>query len=154
MKLNEALIKKLNWISNEIKNLKTAHFKTATSIATKEMETNIAMSLKLTGTPSDYYREIVSTKRAIITLTTTDNSNMISAVYLKGVNPTNLNDRYLFVKRVAGASGKSIYSLWIYSLNQNDRATLEGGGSINLNYTLQAVGSSDYTISVSYKDLT
>lgn len=141
--------KKRNDLKREIRDLKTAHFKTATTINTMTASQSLSFSLMFI---SPY--EIASSQRAIITLTTADNTNMISGCYLTGLTPSNLNDRYPFVKRVSSPAGTAKYEVMIYSQNPNDWDTLSGGGSVNLGYTVQLVGSSKFTVSVAYRSIT
>lgn len=138
--------KKINNLKREIRNLKTAHFKTATTIKTMSSTTNITFSLYLDTNTNEIY----GSERAIITLTTTDNSEMISACYINELN-ANLDDRYLRVQRITSDPGTIKYEIIIISYNQNDYTILGGGGSVNLNYTLTLVGSSKFTSSISYR---
>lgn len=142
---------KINYFQREIRNLKTAHVKTATTIATLEKKAAVTLPLHLFGNAGQYW-EIISNKKAVFTLTSTDGTDMISALYVDGLTPQNFNDRYVFVRRRASTSGSVIYEMYAYSYNTNDFNTLAGGGSINLNYNITAVGSSDYTLSVVYED--
>jgi len=150
--LAETFSKKILWIKQELKNLKTAHVKTATTIATTASERTLTFALKLHDYGGGYY-EVFSAKRAVITLSTSDDTNMISAVYLKNVTPNNVDGRNIFVRRRAGGSHNAVYEIWIYSMNANDYNTLIGGGSVSLNYTIQMVGSSKFTSSVTWEDL-
>lgn len=142
---------KINYFQREIRNLKTAHAKTATTIATLKKTASVTLPLHLFGNAGQYW-EIISNKKAVFTLTSTDGTDMISALYVDGLTPQNFNDRYVFVRRRASTSGSVIYEMYAYSYNSDDFNTLAGGGSINLNYNITAVGSSDYTLSVAYED--
>ena len=151
MKIADVMWDKIKYIEKEIKNLKTARFKTASTISTTTQENSITLPLKLFGNPSTYY-EVISSKRAIVTLTTADNSNMISALYLKGITPSNLNDRYIFIHKLNSSAGQARFAVYVYSQNVNDFNTLAGGGSVNVSYNLQGVGSSRFTMSINYED--
>lgn len=142
---------KIKYFEREIHNLKTAHVKTSTTIATLEKITSIELSLRLYGSAASYW-EINSSKKAVVTLTSTDGTDMINALYVDGITADNFNDRYIFVRRRASTAGKSIFEIYVYSYNTNDRDILEGGGSVVLNYNLTAVGSSNYNLSVTYED--
>lgn len=142
---------KINYFQREIRNLKTSHVKTATTIATLEKPTSVTVPLHLFGSAGQYW-EIISNKKAIVALTSTDGTDMVSALYLKGVTPSNLNSRYIFIHRRGSVSGKSVFEISVYSQNESDYNILSGGGSVNLNYSLTAVGSSNYTIAVTYED--
>lgn len=151
MKIADVMWDKIRYIEKEIKNLKTARFKTASTISTMTSNSSISLPLKLFGDASLYY-EIISSKRAVVTLTTADNTNMISALYLDGITPSNLNDRYIFIHKLNSDAGQARFAIYVYSQNQNDFNTLAGGGSVNVNYNIQAVGSSRFTMSVKYED--
>lgn len=151
MKIADVLWERIKNIEKEIKNLKTARFKTAATISTITQNSSITLPLKIFGDPLTYY-EVISSKRAIVTFTTTDNTNMIGALYLDGVTPSNLNKRYIFVHKLNSSAGQSRYAIYIYSQNEGDFNTLSGGGSVNLSYNIQGVGSSQFTMSVSYED--
>lgn len=151
MKIADMMWNRIKYIEQEIKNLKTARFKTASTISTITSDNSISLPLKLFGDASTYY-EVISSKRAVVTLTTADNTNMISALYLKGVTPNNLNDRYIFIHKLNSAAGQARFAIYVYSQNVNDFNTLAGGGSVNVNYDIQAVGSSRFTMSIKYED--
>lgn len=145
------LDKKILYFEKEIRNLKTAHVKTATTIATLEKGASVTLPLHLFGSAGQYW-EIISNKKAVFTLTSTDGTDMISALYVDNMTPQNFNDRYVFIRRRASTSGSVIYEMYAYSYNTSDYNTLAGGGSVNLNYNITAVGSSDYALSVAYED--
>lgn len=139
-------VTKINEIQRELRNLKTAHFKTATTIETTTAEQTLNFTLEIAGL------DVVSTKTAVLTMTSLDGSNMLSALYLKGATPDNLNDRFVFVNRRASGTGQAKFDVVVYSGNMDDWTTLEGGGTVNLSYTVQMVGSSRFSVSLSYKD--
>lgn len=141
--------KRLNDLKREIRYLKTAHFKTATTINTMTLNQTVNFSLTLDGLSGN----IFSTQRAIITLTTDDSSEMVSACYLNNMTPSNLDDRFIFIKRVASNPGQVRFDIAVFSQNANDYNTLYGGGSVNLSYSLQLVGSSKFSISVEYHNI-
>ena len=141
--------KRLNDLKREIRYLKTAHFKTATTINTMTLNQTVNFSLTLDGLSGN----IFSTQRAIITLTTDDSSEMVSACYLNNMTPSNLDDRFIFIKRVASNPGQVRFDIAVFSQNANDYNTLYGGGSVNLSYSLQLVGSSKFSVSVEYHNI-
>lgn len=145
------LDQKIKYFEKEIRDLKTAHVKTSTTIATLEKPATIVLPLKLFGTPGQYW-EVISSKKAVLKLTSTDGTDMISALYINGLAPQQLNNRYVFVRRRASGAGSVAYEVYAYSYNNNDYDTLAGGGTINLNYSLTAVGSSNYNLAVSYEE--
>lgn len=144
----EILGMKLKWLQNEIRALKTTHIKTASKISTLEKSTSVSFSLTM---PDPY--TIVGSKRAIVTLTTTDGTDMISACYLSGATPTNLDSRYPFIYRLSSSAGQAKYEVVVVSQNYDDYQTISGGGTVNLTYNLKIVGSSDYSVSVSYRNI-
>lgn len=139
--------KKIKDLEREIRLLKTSHFKTATTISTMTKTTSVSFSLTLDQMSGEVY----GTQRAIITLTTTDGSDMISACYLTGVTPSNIDDRIVGVKRLQAGNGTVRFGVDVFSNNYNDWNTLYNGGSINLSYSLQLIGSSEFNVSVAYK---
>lgn len=151
MQIYDILWDRINKIGREIKNLKTARFKTASSFSTMTQNNSVTLPLKIFGNPSSYY-EIISSKRAIITLVTADNTNMLSALYLSGITPSNTDNRYIFINRLASSAGQSKFELYVYSQNTNDFNTLSGGGSVNVSYNIQGVGTSQFTMSIEYED--
>lgn len=150
MKNEELYDRKILDLEREIRELKTAHYKTATTISTITKTTSVSFTLAFLDMLT---MQIWSTKRAIITVTTTDSSNMISACYLKGVTASNLNNRFAYVKRLASTDGQVRFEVYVYSVNNDDFNTLYNGGTVNLSYTLEIIGSSDFTTSVSYRDI-
>ena len=140
----------IKYLQAEIKQLKTAHIKTATKISTMELNTNVAFSLTLEPLSG----QIFSTQRAIITMVSSNSTNMISACYLDGATPTNLDSRFVYINRIHSDSGKVQFDVSVFSQNQNDYDTLAGGGSVDLNYTVKLIGSSKFTASVSYRSIT
>ena len=144
----EILAMKIKALEKEVRALKTTHIKTATTINTMELSTSVNFNLFM---PDEY--TIVSDKRAIITLTTVDNTDMISACYLSGVTPSNLNSRYPFIYRLDSPAGQAKFEVILLSQNYNDYQTLSGGGSVQLSYNLKVVGSSKFTVAVSYTNI-
>jgi len=144
----EILAMKIKALEKEVRALKTTHIKTATTISTMEASASITFNLFM---PDEY--TIVSDKRAIITLTTADGTDMISACYLDGVTPANLNSRYPFIYRINSPAGQAKYEVILLSQNANDYQTISGGGSVQLNYNLKLIGSSKFTVSVSYTNI-
>ena len=142
----ERYAKRITDLEREIRELKTAHYKTATTISTMTKTQLLSFDLKL------YDYEIWSNKRAIITLTTTDGSNMISACYVN-VKPTSLDDRYYYVNRLSSGDGEAKFEVLVYSVNNTDWTTLFNGGSVDIFVNAQMVGSSDFTYSVEYKNI-
>lgn len=141
--------KRIKELEKEIRNLKTTYFKTATTINTMTRTQSLSFSLTLEPLSGN----IFSTKRAVITLTTTDNSDMISSCFLSNITPSNINDRFIQIQRLQSTTGKIRFGVAVFSQNYDDWVTLNGGGSVNLNYTVQLVGSSEFGVSVVYKNI-
>ncbi|WP_407457173.1 hypothetical protein [Fibrobacter sp.] len=141
--------KKINDLKREIRNIKTAHFKTATTINTMTDTAQVNFSLTYDSLTGQAY----STQRAIITLNILDGSEMVSACYLLGTTPSNLNDRFAFIKRLDSIENQIRYDITVYSQNTSDIETLAGGGSVNLNYNIQLVGSSRFSTAIEYKNI-
>lgn len=141
---------RIKTLRREIRQLKTAHYKTATTISTLESDAALSFSLMLDTLSGSIY----STQRAIITMTASDNTNMISACYLVGVTPDNYANRYPAVRRMQAPPGQSKYEVAVTSQNADDYNTLAGGGSVNLSYTVRLVGSSEFNVGVSYRSIT
>ena len=144
----EILGMKLKWLENEVRALKTTYTKTATTISTMEQTVSVNFSLIM---PDEY--TIVGSQRAIITLTTVDSTQMITGCYIIGLTPSNLNDRYPFINRLSSSDGEIKYEIVLVSQNPNDAQTISGGGTVNLNYSVKLVGSSQFTVSVSYRSI-
>lgn len=149
MDLEQLYDKKIKDLEREIRNLKTTHIKTATTINTMTQNITVNFSLMLDALSSNIY----STQRAVVILTTSDSSNMISACYLYNATPVSLNDRFVSIKRLKANNGVVRFGVAVFSQNINDYNTLAGGGSVNLSYTLQLVGSSEFNSSVIYKPI-
>lgn len=140
----------IKYLQSEITSLKTAHVKTATTISTMELSKSINLSLMLDPVTT----EIFSSQRAIVTMTSSNSTNFISACYLDGVTPSNLNSRFVYVNRISSANGQGKYEVVVYSQNPDDYTILSGGGSVNLTYNLKLIGSSKFTASVDYRNIT
>lgn len=141
--------KRLKDLEKEIRNLKTTHFKTATTINTMTRTRTLNFSLTLEPLSGNVY----STERAVITLTTSDNTDMISSCFLSNITPSNINDRFIQIQRLRPVAGQTRFGVAVFSQNYDDYITLVNGGSVNLSYTVQLVGSSEFTTSVSYKNI-
>lgn len=137
-------------IERELLNLKTTHFKTATTISTMTQNNTLDFSLMLDSLSTNVF----SSQRAIITMTTVDGTDMLSACYLVGMNPTNLDSRTIQVQRLQSGAGVVRFGIAVFSQNPNDFNTLSQGGTVQLSYTIQSVGTSQFTTSISYVSIT
>lgn len=144
----EILTQKIKWLQQEIRELKTAHIKTASTISTIEKTTSVDFTIT-----SPEETTMISTKRAIVTLTSTDGSNMISACYLDGMTYAGLNNRYVFVKRISSGDGVEKFDVLVLSVNYNDYQIISQGGSVNVSYNLKLTASSDFTVSIEYRNI-
>ena len=149
MDLEQLYNKKLIDLQNEIRNLKTTHFKTATTISTTVKTYTVNFSLMLDALSGNIY----STQRAVVNLTTVDNSNMISACYVANATPISLDDRFVSINRLKSENGVARFGIAVFSQNQNDYNILSQGGSVNLSYDLQLVGSSQFSVSAVYNSI-
>ena len=140
----------IKYLQDEITSLKTAHVKTASKISTMELNKSINLSLMLDPVTT----EIFSSQRAIITMTSSNSTNFISACYLDGMTPSSLNSRFVYVNRISSASGQCKYEVVVYSQNPDDYTTLSCGGSVNLTYNLKLIGSSKFTATIDYRNIT
>lgn len=136
-------------LKREIRNLKTAHIKTATTISTTTKTLTVNFSLTLDSTSGNVY----SSKRAVITATPADGGNMVSACYLDGVTPTSIDSRFIETLRLAPQEGNQRFGVAVTAGNASDFETLWGGGSVNLSYDVQVVGSSNFDLSVEYRNI-
>jgi hypothetical protein len=143
----ERFAKRIGDLEREIRELKTAHYKTATTISTMTITQLLSFDLAI-------YNgwEVWSNKRAIITLTSTDGSDMVSACYVN-IKPSTLDQRYWYVNRLSSEEGEAKFEVLVYSQNATDWTTLNNGGSVSLFSNVQLVGSSKFTVSVSYKNI-
>lgn len=149
MNMLEVFTGRLNALKAEVRNLKTAHFKTSTALAVASQNSQVSFALKAYGT---YAISVMSEKKAIVTLTTADGTNMVSAVYLKGATPSNLNRRRVFVDRLNSSAGQARFAIWVYSQNPDDFTALSGGGQIDVSYAIECVGTSRFNVSIEYVD--
>lgn len=138
--------KKLKDLEKELRNLKTAHFKTSTTISTMQKEASIELDLVLDN-------DVHSDKRAIVELETVDNTEMISACYIKNMDISDIEDgRFISIQRINSDVGKVKYEIIVLSTSYDDFITLDGGGSVKLNYDLVLIGSSGFNVKISYRN--
>lgn len=149
MNQHEAFDAKMRYLESELLNLKTTHFKTATTISTMTNTDTLNFSLMLDSISTNVF----STKRAVVTLTTSDGTDMLSSCYLLNATPTSLDNRTVQIQRLCSQAGIVRFGIAVFSQNANDFDTLSHGGSVNLTYTIQTVGSSVFTTSIQYKNI-
>lgn len=145
-----ARVKKM---TEEVRDLKTCPIKTATQLATKKKSINISMPMTVhPGTSPSY---AYSYKRAYITATSSDGSNMLTSCTLQD-NAGDVEDHNLLGRAVSIFSvecgSAATYSAVVYSRNYNDIQTITGGGTLVLNYTIDFICTSDFMLSVRYED--
>jgi len=145
-----ARIKKM---TEEVRDLKTCPIKTATQLATKKKSINIVMDM--TVFPHPPYTYAFSVKKAFITATSNDGSNMITSCTVQDnagdVSGHNLAGRSISIFSVECGS-TATYSAVVFSTNNNDIQTIVGGGTVTLNYTIDFICTSDFTLSIRYED--
>lgn len=149
----EPFTAKVKKIIEEVRDLKTCPIKTATQMATKKSSINISMPMTVHPGVSPAYA--YSSKRAFITATSTDGTNMLTSCTVQDnagdVQSHNLLGRSVTIFPVeCGSVGT--HSAIVYSRNPNDIQTLVGGGTLTLNYTLDFICTSDFTLSIRYED--
>lgn len=151
MNSGDLMWEKLHYLKNELTNLKTATVKTASRIAT----TSASLSLHFSLAIEPLSTSMDSTKRAIITMQSTDGTDMLVACYASGITPANLDQRFLFIQKAARSSvdGVATFEVAVNSQNPNDFNTLSQGGSVELDYNIVVVGTSKFNASVSYIDV-
>lgn len=147
--MNDAALldEKIKYFRRELTNLKTSHIKTATTISTMEATGAVNFSLTLDSLSGQVY----STQRAVITLNSSNSTNFVSACYLDGATPTNLNRRLVYVERLDAGAAQCRFGIAVFSTNPDDYTTLAGGGSVDLTYNFKVVGSSKFSTTISYK---
>lgn len=144
---------KLKKIIEEVRDLKTSPIKTATQLATEKKSINITMPMTVHPGASPSYA--YSYKRAFITATSSDGSNMITSCTVQN-NAGDVQSHNLLVRSVTifpvECGDIATYSAIVYSRNSNDIQMLVGGGSVTLNYTIDFICTSDFTLSIRYED--
>ena len=145
-----ARVKKM---TEEVRDLKTCPIKTATQLATKKKSINLVMDMTIFPTPP--YNYAYSVKKAFITATSNDGSNMITSCTVNpnagDVEDHNLGGRSVSIFSVECGS-TATYSAVVFSRNNADIQTLVNGGTVTLYYTIDFICTSDFTLSVRYED--
>lgn len=136
-------------LEQEVIALKTCPIKTATQMATKAVQQAISFNLSYSAQLSPNFAWGANT--VVITITSTDGTNMLTSCTIENSGDAsghNLQGRgFQIIPTDAGST--SAYKVSLFSRNPNDIATLAGGGSVTLNYTMLLTATSDFTISVS-----
>lgn len=140
------LYDKLKKLESELRLLKTAHIKTATTISTTYRTAVVKFSL----TKADYGGNTYSTQDAIIEATTQNGDDMVCACYIDGLTPAVLDDRLLMMDGLAAEAGKRSFRLTVLSGNAQDYNILSGGGEVNITYVVRVVGTSEFNLTVRY----
>lgn len=149
----EPFTEKVRKMIQEVRDLKTCPIKTATQLATEKKSIDISMPMTVHpgGSPSYAY----SSKRAFITATSSDGSNMITSCTVQN-NAGDVQNHNLLLRSISifpvECGDTATYSAVVYSRNYNDIQTLVGGGSVTLNYTIDFICTSSVTLSVRYED--
>ena len=136
-------------LEQEVLAIKTCPIKTATQMATKSVQQAVSFDL-------DYVGQLIQNfawgeDTVVITMTSTDGNNMLTSCTLESSDDAsshNLLSRGIQILHTDGGS-TSQYKVSAWSRNANDIATLSGGGSVTLNYTMLLTATSDFTVSIS-----
>lgn len=131
-------------LRNEILAIKTAHYKTASSLATKSQ--SVAFSIPLTI--EEATGEVIGTRQAVVTAITTDGFNMLSALSL---GTTTMNGRTISVIRRLANTGVSRFVVAVAAGNDNDFTTIANGGAVTVTLTITVTGTSDFTLTTAYE---
>lgn len=142
--------KRIKELEREIIALKTSYVKTATTIAIATKTTTVSFSLTLDTLSGNVYGD----QRAIVTLTTNNETEMISACYIANMTPDTFDDRIVDIVRLDSDENTARFGVAVFSQSYEDWQTLYNGGSVSVSYTLQLVGSSNFSVSVSYNSIT
>ena len=139
--------KEINNLSREVVALKQQKEKSATVLQTFTTTTTLTFNLELTS--SQGLAVVRSDKMAIIDFG--DSGNPLVGV---SYNISGLNDRTIrdvpYYNANTGHIGRMVY---IYSNNQSDLSTLQGGGTVTLSYQVTLTSTAELSISTSYQDL-
>lgn len=135
---------KIEYLEKELTALKTGTVKSSALIATTEKTATISFTMKGLE-PVPYVQTGGGRQNAIITLS--GEGNFTSAVYIDGVG-TNYGDRVVDIARL----NNNRYRATLYSSRQSDIDSLNNGGSPTASYTIRAVATSDFSISVGYEN--
>lgn len=140
--------KEINNLRREVLALKQQKEKSASVLQT--VTETITLSFDLELIMSQWLIPIVrSQNMAIIDFGTSDNP-LVGVNY----NITGLDDRIIrdvpYYDSATGHIGRMVY---IYSNNQSDLSTLQGGGTVTLTYDVEISSTSELEISTSYEDL-
>lgn len=143
------LYDKLKKLESELRLLKTAHIKTATTISTTSRTIGVEFSLTLDLLSGSVY----GTKNAILEATTVDGSDMVCSCYVDNLTPGLMDNRRISVDTLAPKPGKRGFRIAVIAGNAQDWQTLAGGGEVSINYTIRVVGTSEFNLSVKYNDI-
>lgn len=131
-------------LENELNALKTVYTKTASVVRVKTTEMAVQRFTLDTGLPE----EVACSQALKVTVATRDDTNMLCDMVLRPAGSAsgyNMNMRQVvFNKQQVGSD--YIFVVDAASRNVNDINIVMGGGSVQVDYYLAVVGSSDYTI--------
>lgn len=135
-------------LENELRAYKSADAKSATMLQTQIYTQQISFDLELVSVQG--VTMVRSDKAAIIEFESGDNNPLVSVNYeISGLDNRTIRD-IPYYDTQTDRIGRMVF---IYSNNQSDLSTLQGGGSVNLNYTMKITSTAEMSISVSYQDL-
>lgn len=135
-------------LEQELLALKTCPIKTSTQMATKSVNQPISFDL-------DYVGQLIQNfawgeNTVIITMESVDGTNMLTSCTLaSSADASNHNLLARGIQILQSDCGNvAQYRISATSRNQNDIATLAGGGSVALNYNMILTATSDFTVSI------
>lgn len=117
----------LKEVKDEILALKNTASLSAEVLTTKSYTKNFTAKISL-GAPGGVYSE------KIYILTLKSDRNFLASVYQGG---SNFNKRYLDVYRMTSSANQHVYHIKVRSLNNSDISTVQGGGSVNVNFSIK-----------------
>lgn len=140
--------KEMTAMSNEILALKKEKEKSAVSLETVTTRVSLTFDLELYSNWG--LMGVRSDKMAKVTISTGDNNPLIGVEYeISGLDSRMIRDVATFDAN-SGEIGRLVY---LYSFNNSDLTTLNGGGSVELTYNMIITSTANVTVAVEYEDL-
>lgn len=134
-------------MNREILALKQQREKSANVLHTISAPITLTFDLEIAGQFDVYVR---SDKMAVISIDSGDNNPLMNLSF----DISSLDDRLIrHVPIYDESTGKVGFMVFIYSYNQQDLDTLEGGGSVTLTYDATITATANITPTITYSDL-
>lgn len=146
----KSFAEEIKYIEDEINNLKTSYLKVASEV--KVITDTVDVQFSLEHIP--HYPYATSTKIAEVAVTTTDGNNALCTLTLDATGDAagyDLSGRTI-TNSPRSRGSVNTFDVYVTSANSDDIDTLDGGGSITLNYTMTVTCSSAFTTEVTYRD--